>query len=569
MENFKNTINMKKPIVVLIIILLLNICLTVYGIWWGAPDRWNTDEHVAKALRFIGSKSIFTVVDTAHPQAYDIFLGIWMLPFLAFLKLIGYPLSSVQSAASISWIQLAFKHPGFASGAYIWGRLSSVLLNTISIVFIYKIALLIYKRSRAALMAALIAALSMGLIEIGHFTKATALVVMLLVGTAYYSFKALTLDFRKHIYIASIFAGAAFSVQADGGFALLYVAAATFVYLKREGLSLITVKTLFISGLLMISVFFMLWPAIIVNRDAYTVKAMAGFSMQNMPSFGLMCSKVIDNIKFTAYLFSPAIVLFVWGGIAYNLWKWRKHLLYNNIMAFVLVPYALMSVVYFGRFPGAYTKFLIHSVPILSLWAGFFIDDFLGWSIRGRKIRIACTILIFLVGALYAIKGSAVFAEYDTRYYSGKWIDDNMPRGSSIEHFQEVDVLFPARVLNTHNVIFYGKHSKDYAGKKFYDLIDSDTKTTYMERINKYGPDSDYIVVASGKDFLLPASLESEDRRNSIIYRLIENREDGYELTTTIEMKDSIFTHPKPGYTSPKIWIFKNTEKWRSNEKAR
>ncbi len=546
---------------ILLVILILNLCLTLYGIRWGLPDRWNTDEHVAKALRLLSSRSVFTVVDTAHPQAYDILLGIWMIPYLAVLKLIGYPLAPIQAAASVSWVELASKYPNFAVGSYVWGRLSSVILNLLSIMFVYRIALLIYKRYRLALTAALIVGLSMGFIEIGHFTKSTALVAMLVLAAAYYAFKAININFEKNFYIASILGGAAVSVQADGAFSLVYLAATAFLYLKDRGISKRTLKTLLIAAILFTLTFFILWPALVVNRQIYSTKAIAGFSMRGMPGPGIIMSKVAENIKFTCYLFSPLLAVFVWCGIFYSAWKWREYSPYTQIFILVLVPYISMATIYFAQFPGAYTKFLIHAIPILSIWAALFINDFLQWRIPGRNARLVLVVFVFLTAILYAIRGSAVFAKDDTRYYSGRWIEGNIPSYATIEHFQEVDVLFPARILKTHSVIFYGRDSKNYAGKKFYDILDKDSAISYMNGIGMHGPTSDYILIASGKDFLLPAYLEAEERRDSIIYKLMEGRQKGYELVKRIESKDSVFTDPKPGYTSPTISVFKRIER--------
>lgn len=354
----------KKARLALILILALNFCLTIYGIWWGLPDRWNTDEHIAKALKFIASGSVFTVVDTAHPQAYDILLGLWMAPYLAVLKLIGYPMSSVQAAASVSWIELAWRHPDFASGAYIWGRLSSVFLNLASIIFIYKTAFLICKARRASLVAALTAALSMAFIETGHFAKCASLIVMLLTAVAYYTFKALQGGFERNFYIASALAGAAASSQADGAFSVIYLAAAGVIYLKKEGLSIKAFKIFIVSAAIFLSAFFVLWPALFVNSHLYGAKEIAGFSMTGLPGPGLVLSKLASNAIFTFYLFSPGLALFVWCGAIYSVWKRREYSPYTQIFAWVLGPYLFLAIFYFGRFPGAYTKFLMHSVPI-------------------------------------------------------------------------------------------------------------------------------------------------------------------------------------------------------------
>lgn len=551
----------KKALKMLLVIVMVHFLLTVYGIWWGLPDRWNTDEHVAKALRFITSGSPFTVVDTAHPQAYDILLGIWMLPYLAVLKIIGYPLAIAKSAAAISWIELAHRCPGFATGAYVWGRLSSVALNILTIVFVYRTALLVYKKRRAALISAAVAALSAGLIEIGHFTKCSSLVTMLIMAAGYYALRSISEDFEKNFYKASILAGAAVSSQADGAFSVIYLGCAGLIYAKKNGLSARTVGTFAAAAFIMAVTFIVLWPALIGNRQAYLVKEIAGFSMTGIPALPVIAEKVFENIKFTAYIFSPILAIFAWGGLLYNIWNWRRFSPYTQIFSSVLAPYLFMAIIYFVAFPGAYTKFLIHAIPIMSIWAGVFINDILDARSLKRGVKTVFMIIIFSSAVLYDIKAVSVFAFKDTRYVVGKWIESNIKKGSSIEHFQEMDILFPSKVVRDYNVVFFGKNSSDHAGRKFYDIIYSATRDSYMERIDREGLSSDHIFIASGKDFLLPSSLEPAERRNSVIYRLLEGRQPGYCLVRVFDAPESVFTDPKPSYTSPTISVYKRTER--------
>ena len=68
-------VSKKQATWILAFILFLYFTLTVYGITWGLPDRWNVDEQVAKTLRLIHSKSPLTLVDETHPQFYNFIVG--------------------------------------------------------------------------------------------------------------------------------------------------------------------------------------------------------------------------------------------------------------------------------------------------------------------------------------------------------------------------------------------------------------------------------------------------------------------------------------------------------------
>ncbi|MBP7055341.1 MAG: glycosyltransferase family 39 protein [Candidatus Omnitrophica bacterium] len=525
------------------------------------PDRWNVDEQVAKSLRLIASRSIFTVVDTAHPQLYNIVLALFMLPYLAILKIAGYPLVIIQSAASVSWINLAAARPDFAVNIYLIGRSASVLFNLASIILLYQIAKIAYGKKEIALFSILIMSSSMGFVEMGHFAKGTSLLFLLLLSVVFFIFKSLKTDFKRNYYIAAFLAGSCVATQADGALSVFYLAAGLLMHIhdKKTGVKEVS-GYLLISFLLFITGIILLWPALWVNLNKYFIGSLAAYSTSHPISLAILKEKIISNLAQLVYIFTPSIALFVFAGSVSSIFTWRSCYPYTPIFLFVLIPYFLMAIFYFTAFPGSSTKFLIHAVPALSIWGGAAIYKFIDFTGSLRIFRIAVVAVMFAFAVLYTAKGDAVFAKYDTRYSSGNWIKENIPVSASLEHFQEIDLLFPSSILKTHRVIFHGKDSRDYDGKRFYDSEDMSIMNSYINDLDPDSVKSDYIVLASGKDFLMPLSMQSSNADHNIIYRLLEGSQGNYQLVRRFEYDESVLFNPRPAYTAPVISIFKRIE---------
>ena len=550
---------MKKTTVALIIILCINLFLSVYGINWGLPNRWCVDEQVANTLRLISSKSIFTVVDIGHPTFYNLILAIFILPYLLFLKIIGYNFSLVQSAASVSWIKLTEVDPGFATNVYILSRLLSALLNLASILMVYKIGRLIYKAKEIPLISALILAVSMGFIETGHFAKSTSLVIFLLLLVNFYVFKGLSENFKKNFYIASFLSGLAITTKFDGGLAIIYLAIGFIIYLWKNKIKLNYFSFLSICLFLFSLGFIIGWSSIFVNFDKYRIIEEKAIYIPdfNWQLLSIILERTVEYFIHIICMFGPPLSIFIFAGIIYEVYTWKKNMPYFLIFISMLLPYFIIALVFFTRYPGAYTKFVIHSLPIFSLWGGAFIYNFIRSGFVSRRLKFLCIAFTFVFSIIYVLRADAVFTKYDTRYISSKWILANISTQATIEHFQEVDLLFSAAILRTHHIIFNGRDSQDYKNKNFYKFDNPDIVNKYREKLNSEGTKSDYLVVAMGKDFLSSSYLQTEKDKQIFFYRLVDGKVRNYKLIKRLEFKESLLWNPRPAYTAPIICIYK------------
>src|SRR3989338_3182509 len=170
---------------VLLTVLALKICLSVYGIGWGLPYRWNQDERITAPLRMIAEKTFFSCpVDFYHPLFYKYFLMVALAPYYLFLKVVGYNFSVVKAASSVSWLSLVKADPNFASGLMLAGRIPSVILGVGTVLVVYMIAKKIYGHT-VGIFSSLALTLNVGFIASNHFIKDENLTVFLFVCILY------------------------------------------------------------------------------------------------------------------------------------------------------------------------------------------------------------------------------------------------------------------------------------------------------------------------------------------------------------------------------------------------
>lgn len=529
---------------------------------WGLPDRWNVDEQVAKTLRLIHLKSPFSVVDATHPQLYNFALAIPLSIYLAILKLINYPLETVVSAASQSWMHLSAANPGFATTVYIIARSFSVLLGLITIFLSYLIAKLLYDR-KIALTSSGILAISLGLVETSHYAKSTALSLPLALLVLYLCIKGLKEEnFKKFILWGSFISGLAFSAKFDGAISITFLAASFIIWLRGyKGGTVAYIKlSLSCIGLFILGVI-LGWPALLTNFSVYLTKKtqMGGFPHLSPSLIPFLALKIYDNIRHIIVMFGFPMALFVYAGILHFIVRFKNHS-YGLLFSSMLVPYFLLNILYFTEYPGAYTKLLIQAVPIFSILAGYTIVNFLNFNGSIKALSKPVIAIVFFLTFVYVLRANMVFAHKDTRYKSTEWILKNIPKTATIEHVQEVDIVFSTKITGLYDVIFFGRSSKAYSGGSFYKLNDEVMANNYFDKLNKEGSHADYFIIAFGNEFIGDLSEMRRGVDKSFVETLFEGKSKDFKLVKRFCYPESILLTPRPSYTAPDIHIFKRIQ---------
>jgi hypothetical protein len=558
---------MNKTKIILVAILALNFLLTIIGLKWGLPNRWCVDEQVSNSLKLIASKSIFTVVTNVHPQLYNFFLGGLFLPYLLTKRITGYPLDIVQTLAKISWMEMAYKFENFATDLYLLARFSSVLLGLFTLYLLFRVAKLLHNE-RAALFATLTLGVSMGFVETNHLAKHTSLAVFFVILVLFLCLKSLKEKkyFRRYFYWACFSCGLAATSKLDGIISILFLPA-TIMYLLfqeeshkslKEKMKAFDLKFVMLSGLLFAGGIIVGWPALLVNLGQYLQTRQTqngifygGFPSLNFISMLVILEKIKDNFILLIRNFSLPLSLFVFWGIG-SFFKNIKRYPYSLVISSMLLPYLFICLTYFTEYPGTSTKLIVHAMIIFCLFAGKIIDEFLSGIPRTYLLKKMFIASIFIFAVVYTFQADLFFYNRDTRYQSTAWILENIPPDKTIEHYQEAANLFSeVDIPFKYDVIFWGRHSQDYRGKKSLYLRNVQDKLKYKAKLNKEGSRADFFLLALGGEFVM-----EEPQKGTFLYRLYNGEEKNFKLVKSFEPKSNFFLVPRPEWTAPRIFIY-------------
>lgn len=490
---------------------------------------------------------------------------------MLFLKLTGYNLELIKSAASISWIKLISVAPDFATNIYLVARFSSCLLGVFSVYMVYRIGRLVFSRA-AGLLAAAMLSVSMGFISVNHFVKYDALLHLLMLVSAYFCIKAIqSRDFKKNIFLASLFAGFSAATKYNGGIMIIPLILAYLIKNKRVTGSLLGISGIYILGVLIA------WPGIILSFHKYLTQAsyfkvfIVGTPMAQGRSYPV---SLINYFLQILIMFGLPVSIFVFYGLMRDFLKIKRIPPGALILLSTIIPYYLI-VSSFKHLPHADNRYIIAIIPFLSVFGGKALSDFLNCRL-GRLLKYSLISVVFIFTFLYALQADLLFVKNDTRYQSTEWVLKNIPKGSTIEMFKQIDWLVAAdRIVPHYKLVFYGL-SSDKSGEEsqFKLYLDKVLRREYFKRLNTQGPESEFIMLIFENLSDIPYGLRAPSGNDELqfIYSLVNGRQPYTLIKQFSHPNDklkskyvkglsyprSILWNPNPTcYTSPVILIFK------------
>lgn len=574
---------MKPEKIFLVFILLITLFLNIYGINWGLPSRWNVDEPVTDVLRMIGERSLYNKNDFEHPTFYYFALAFSLAPYFLYLKISGFPIEGLKSAASTSWFEVVKQFPDFAANIFLISRFVSVILGVLCVYLVYKIGKLLFDR-KAGLFSALVLALCMGFSANTHFAKSVMLVIFLELIVIYFCLKALKGEI-KYIYPASFFAGLAFSTKYCGFLAILAVMATCILLFKKEIIEkkiLILIKKFFsyikfyISAILIFLGIFVGWPSILFIPQRYFEKTSTytGF-YENASLFQLLGHwpvGIINYIIEIIYIYGIPLSILIIGGIALIIKK-KKGIEGLGLINFLIFVY-LFLVAGYSRAYHPYTKYVIDIIPYFALFAGFFAARFLR-NFKTNKIKKYIVLLaIFSYSFLYVLSADNVFLKYDTRYKSTEWLNENVKSGAKIEILNFPDWLFDTRLISKYSFSYFGINLAKERGN-----IDDNEKNfeNYKKSLALNGPASRYLMFCfeNFSDWENYGDLIKDEKLRLFFdnltkgiypYKLVrvfkyKNGKIRSGIFKGLSYPENILWHPKPSeYTAPTIFLFERIQ---------
>lgn len=555
---------------ILLLLIIVTLFLSIYGNNWGLPSRWYADEKVSNVLHMIAKKTFVDVYDFYyHPTGYQMLLGIFLVPFLVYLKLSGYPLDALKEAASVSWIHMARLFPDFAVNIYIYSRILSAILGVITVYMVFLMGKRLYNEKTGLISAALLS-VTMGFAAVNHFAKHISLINLLIVVSLFFAI-------RGRLLWAAFFVGFSCSVQLNG-FLLTLPLLTAFIYNYKGFGQFLKVS---IAGSVFYIIGFIIGtPSVLYSLPQY-LKTFNGLFLTNAtagaesraPFFVGPANYLFELLS----IYGVFIFFFIICGIIYALINWRNTTKGEVIIdTFVIAYLLIMTVLFTDKYPQ--TKHIIAIVPLLVLFGGRAISIFL----ENRKISVFLKYLIvafvFLYSFVYIIKADMVFAKDDTRYASTEWIRKNVPKGSTIEVFNQIHFVFEECILDNYEIIYMGHSSKEYNQAKIPRWVDVSDRDEYVKHLNKDDSLADYIAINinhmdklyAGKFLSYIPGLDSyvkdlfEGKRNFKLVKVFrpKNKKVMHKNLGNIIIFEDIFWNPIPDYesVSPTIYIFKKNK---------
>lgn len=575
---------MKREKSLLTGILLTVFFLTLFGIQMGIPFRWHVDEVYATSVRFLGERSIAAVHDSSilHPAAYPIVLALFLIPYFVFLKLSGYPLELAASSGRISWTQMAFDYPELTSGIILWSRFSSVLIGVASCYLLYRLGKKMIN-ARTGLCSALALALTMDFSGTNHFATRTPLVSFLTLLSFYYAVKFHLSGFNSRlIKLAALFAGLCFSTKANGSIAFLPLCVAVW-FAPWRLINAGRVLLFLAAGVVLGNPLLLVYPSQYFERylfffSGYLVHIgpLPPDATGHLEFFERGIGWVNSFIQVLYGMGVPLAVFALIGGAVYfsrKNWGFQKWIMGS----FLLVYWTLISVSEFGVFK-AHTKASVLLAPWIALLAGIGLERFISsphWKLPKR----VAVVLTLCFSFWYCLCADWVFINGDTRYRVTQWIKGNIPKGSAIAFFSQINEGASEELYRDYHILYGDLDSSDLEGiSPFKDL--RKRPLDYFSSMLEKGPSAEYVLLSFDSFLKLenakkpthpPAASRQEVVRRFLKgdypYQLIKEfipgnyKEAGSKEPAGVSLPHSFWKNPisNMGYISPIVFIYQRT----------
>ena len=155
--------------ILLYAILILSFLLNTYHIQWGLPGIWHPDTKVFLVMKMAGSLD-FNPHNFINPPLHPYLLGLFLFPYVIILKITGslpFGIANIFEASG-----------SFITTVFVLSRLFSAICATLTVYLTYQIVRKTIN-NKVAFLSALFLSLTMGLINLAHFSTPETLLVCL------------------------------------------------------------------------------------------------------------------------------------------------------------------------------------------------------------------------------------------------------------------------------------------------------------------------------------------------------------------------------------------------------
>jgi len=500
--------NSKKTVILLALIVLAGLGVRFYGLGWGLPYHFHSDEFLlaANAEKLRTAPSVAQLIKTES----KFFL---YPPVLMFLNI---------GLVSASTLFQPFDHSDRASLKlfYLFARGIVAGMGLATVFILYFLGMRLYSRN-AGLLAAFFLAFTVLHVRDSHFFCTDVPMTFFLVLILYLCVDIVEKKSQKAYLLTGIVTGIAIATKQTAVLAIPVILAAHLVshWRGREDSmaarwlalrSSASLKKLAVVFAVIAIVFLLANPFVVMNPAQFLDMSSRTFDFvkgANQPQWTFQFTGATVGYWFTNLLYygmGPALEILCLLGVLWALWKrkWTDGLV------------LLFLAVYFVSIGFGYMKFIRYAIPLLPflclLGARFVVQ--LYEITRTRTFRAILLIVVILVGSqavFYTLAYLNIYKQEDVRIQASQWIHQNLPQGSTvlfnISYATPLfgEMFFRPQFYDSYTVGFGQDY---YVQKDFYTLKalnfftyaskSLNSPDTFRKYVRERLEDADYIVMS-------------------------------------------------------------------------
>jgi 4-amino-4-deoxy-L-arabinose transferase-like glycosyltransferase len=411
----------------LVVILVVALAVRLRGIWFGLPFV-----HARPDELIIVSKALGFFTSDFNPRFFD------YPTFYIYLTFALYALYYAWGRA-VGWFTSPAHFVGGTHGRwqllYVIGRVATAIFGTATVFWVYRIGAVVFTQA-TGLIAALFLALTFLHVRDSHYLT-TDIAMTFFVTCATLSLIRLHQDRRRsHAIAAAVYAGLAMGTKYNG---VLLAVPMTIVELvdawrhRSDWRSILRQTYLPLMALVMVSTVLVTTPYLILDYQ------------KALQDFRLLRESMNVGMTPAGYL-PPGWIYHFEFSLVYGV---GIPLLIASLMGVVLVAVRQpVTALLLGSFPLAYyvvaagsanvfVRYMIPVVPFLCLFAARFVDSVA--AIVASRSRIgqpvvatALALAVIAPSAWTVVQFDTVLAREDSRMVAAQWVQEHVPRGSSV-----------------------------------------------------------------------------------------------------------------------------------------
>jgi 4-amino-4-deoxy-L-arabinose transferase-like glycosyltransferase len=499
----------KKTAILLALIVLAGLAVRFYGLGWGLPYHFHSDEFLlaASAEKLRTTPSVAQLI-RQEPRFY------LYPPVLMYLNI---------GLVSASTLFRPFDHsdPASLKLFYLLARGIVATFSLATVILLFFLGSRLYSR-KTGLLAAFFMAFTVLHVRDSHFFCTDVPMTFFLVLILYLCADIVEKNDLKTYLRTGIATGIALATKQTALLVIPVILAAHLISIWRgRGHSLperrpalfsrsSLKKLAVVLGITILS-FLIANPFVVMNPAQFLARSLKTFEYvkgANQPQWSFQFTGATAGYWFTNLLYyamGPALEILCLLGTLWALWKrkWTDGL----VLSFMAI--------YFVSLGFGYMKFIRYAIPLLPFLCllGARLAAELYEIVKTRALRFLLTAGVILVGALsvfYTLAYLNIYKQDDVRIQASRWIQENIPRGSTIAYNISYDTpLFGDMFLHPqfYDIYTVGFGQDYFIKNDFYTLKALNFFTyaseslnppdTFRKYIRERLADADYIVMGN------------------------------------------------------------------------